>query len=46
MGYAASAPTVTASTGTAGAVQYDTTSKRFTVSVSPSGAAATIKLHL
>lgn len=46
MGYAASAPTATADTGTVGAVQYDATSKLFTVAVTPAAAAASVKLHL
>ncbi|MFL5307636.1 MAG: hypothetical protein ACJ8F1_20620 [Polyangia bacterium] len=45
-GYAASAPTATADTGTVGAVQYDATSKRFTLSVSPAGSSASLKLHI
>ncbi len=46
MGYAPSAPTATASAGTVGPVSYDASSKRFTVSVSPAGSSATVKLHL
>jgi hypothetical protein len=45
-GYSASAPVATADTGTVGSVQYDATSKRFTVSVSPAGSSASLKLHL
>ena len=45
-GYAPSAPVAMADTGTVGAVQYDASSKRFTVSVSPSGSSASLKLHL
>jgi hypothetical protein len=45
-GYAPSAPVATADTGTVGSVQYDASSKRFTVSVSPAGASASLKLHL
>jgi hypothetical protein len=46
MGYAPSAPTATADTGGVGTVQYDSATKRFTVSVSPSGSSATVKLHI
>jgi hypothetical protein len=46
MGYAASAPVVTADVGTVGAVQYDATAKRFTVAVTPSGSSASVKMHL
>jgi hypothetical protein len=45
-GYAPSAPTATASTGAVGAVQYDASSKRFTVVVMPAGGSATVELHL
>lgn len=45
-GYAPSMPTAAADLGTVSAVQYDATSKRFTVSVAPSGASASVKLHL
>jgi hypothetical protein len=45
-GYAPSAPVATADTGTVGAVQYDATSKRFTVPVSAAGSSASLKLHL
>jgi hypothetical protein len=45
-GYAPSAPTATASVGSVGAMQYDGTQKRFTVSVMPSGSTATIAFHL
>jgi hypothetical protein len=45
-GYAPSAPTATATTGTAGAVTFDATNRRFTVLVSPAGGTATITLRL
>jgi hypothetical protein len=45
-GYAPSAPTATAESGTVGSLQYDATSKRFTVLVSSAGTSASLKLHL
>ena len=45
-GYAPSAPMASATSGTVGTVQYDPTQKRFTLAVMPSGAAASIRLHL
>ncbi len=45
-GYAPTAPVATADTGTVGAVQYDATSKRFTVPVTAAGSSASLKLHL
>ena len=45
-GYAPSPPMATATSGSVGTVQYDSTQKRFTVAVTPSGAAASIRLHL
>jgi hypothetical protein len=45
-GYAPTAPTATASTGTVGPVTFDAAAKRFTVLVSPAGTTATIGLKL
>jgi hypothetical protein len=43
-GYAPSAPTVTALTGTAGTVNYSSSTHLFTVSVTPAGTGATIRI--
>jgi hypothetical protein len=44
-GYGPAKPTVTATTGSVGAVAYDAATKLFTVSVSGSGGTASIALH-
>jgi hypothetical protein len=43
-GYSPSAPTVTASVGSVGAVSYDATAKQFTIAVTPAGTSATIAI--
>ena len=44
-GYAASRPTVHATTGSVGSLQYDSATKTFSVQVSPENAAAAVTMH-
>jgi hypothetical protein len=43
-GYAPAAPTVTATSGTVGAVSYNSSTQRFTVPVTASGTSATVRI--
>jgi hypothetical protein len=45
-GYAPSAPTIAAQTGSAGPIGYDAATRRFTVAVTPAAGGATITLKL